>query len=388
MATDEMNFYEENLTEVSDDPSVSTISEPKEVGNNQEVVEEDFTPTPLDLSGMDIGDIGDDPEAEEDILSSEERLRIFSDEILASCIDGKAIQRYALDKLMSVTTPSLFRDENYILFSIYYFYRSKLKSINIDAEFIKLFLNRNKGLLLKSKDYIDINAYGEVEGSTELGYIAGVIKHFNRLKTLPDLSIKDFETYFEKYLIEFKAIEANKVFRKAQLILTDELRIGRRVYSGFDDSQNYCKKKLAEIEGLVDLSMGSGFTKMSEIILGEKPDNKKPVKIGDFGAIKSLNDAYGGIYTGIFYSYVAPPKAGKSKLSARLCHNIAIVYGNNVSVWAHEGGNEAWTAQMRAIHFDYIYNTGVDLLERKFGVNQDVILKDNFKTEELRQLVK
>ena len=49
-------------------------------------------------------------------------------------------------------------------------------------------------------------------------------------------------------------------------------------------------------------------------------------------------------------------------------------------------GNEAWTAQMRAIHFDYTYNTGVDLLEKKYGVTQEVILHDSFKSDELRQL--
>ena len=389
MPTDELNFYEESLKgTTTKEPAVLTDSE-EITEDNIEVADNEMSEPPtVDLSDIDIGTLEDDESEDEDgeILSSEERLRLFSDKILASCIDGKEISKYALDKLTSITNPRLFRDENYILFSIYYFYRSRLRYIKIDDEFIKLFLNRNRSLISKSRDYIDINAYGDVDGSTELGYISGVIKHFNRLKTLPDLSVEEFETCFEKYLIEFKAIEANKVFRKAQLILSDGLKVGRKTLSGFEDSQNYCKKKLAEIEGLVDFSVGTGFTKMSEVIMEEKPDNKKPIKIGDFGRIAPLNEAYGGIYTGVFYSFVAPPKAGKSKLSARLCHNIAMVNGNNISVWAQEGGQEAWTAQMRAIHFDYIYNTDVDLLDRKYGVSQDVILKDNFKTEELRQL--
>lgn len=356
-------------------------------GTTPEEDYEDVAPASLDLSDVDIGDIElEDSDDESDIVSSEEKLRLFSDQIIASCIEGKSIQKYAIDKLMSITNPQLFRDENYILFSIFYFYRSKLRYIKIDGEFIKLFLNRNRGLLTRSKGYIDINAYGEVDGSTELGYIAGVVKHFNRLKTLPDITIEDFETYFEKYLIEFKAIEAGKVFRQAQLILTDGLKIGRRQYFGFEDSQSYCKKKLAEIEGLVDQNMGSGFIKMSEVLMDEKPDNKKPILIGDFGRIKPLNDAYGGIYTGMFYSFIAPPKSGKSKLSARLCYNTAILAGNNVTVWAQEGGHEAWSAQMRAIHFDYVYNTGTDLVDRKFGVTQEVIMHDSFKTDELRQL--
>lgn len=394
MATDEKNIYEEMEEGISDEfvEETSVTTETKGVvsasnGTTPEEDYEDVAPASLDLSDVDIGDIElEDSDDESDIVSSEEKLRLFSDQIIASCIEGKSIQKYAIDKLMSITNPQLFRDENYILFSIFYFYRSKLRYIKIDGEFIKLFLNRNRGLLTRSKGYIDINAYGEVDGSTELGYIAGVIKHFNRLKTLPDITIEDFETYFEKYLIEFKAIEAGKVFRQAQLILTDGLKIGRRQYFGFEDSQSFCKKKLAEIEGLVDQNMGSGFIKMSEVLMDEKPDNKKPILIGDFGRIKPLNDAYGGIYTGMFYSFIAPPKSGKSKLSARLCYNTAILAGNNVTVWAQEGGHEAWSAQMRAIHFDYVYNTGTDLVDRKFGVTQEVIMHDSFKTDELRQL--
>lgn len=394
MATDEKNIYEEMEEGISDEfveeTSVTTETKGVVSASNDTTPEEDYedvAPASLDLSDVDIGDIElEDSDDESDIVSSEEKLRLFSDQIIASCIEGKSIQKYAIDKLMSITNPQLFRDENYILFSIFYFYRSKLRYIKIDGEFIKLFLNRNRGLLTRSKGYIDINAYGEVDGSTELGYIAGVVKHFNRLKTLPDITIEDFETYFEKYLIEFKAIEAGKVFRQAQLILTDGLKIGRRQYFGFEDSQSYCKKKLAEIEGLVDQNMGSGFIKMSEVLMDEKPDNKKPILIGDFGRIKPLNDAYGGIYTGMFYSFIAPPKSGKSKLSARLCYNTAILAGNNVTVWAQEGGHEAWSAQMRAIHFDYVYNTGTDLVDRKFGVTQEVIMHDSFKTDELRQL--
>lgn len=393
METYDRNFYEEEGV-VEDDTIISFDDEDDEESDGISMVEEssdeDALPDTIDVSDLDIGDIEEDSsdsdEDDDDILSSEEKLRVFSDQIIASCIDGKELSKYALDKLMSITNPRLFRDENYVLFSIYYAYRSRLRYIKIDSEFIKLFLNRNRGILLKAREYIDINAYGEVDGSVELGYIAGVIKHFNRLKAMPDISLEDFETYFEKYLIEFKALEASKVYRQANVILTEGLKVGRKTYFGFEDSQSYCKRKLAEIEGMVNMSVGSGFVKMSEVLLEEKPDNQKPIKIGDFGRLEALNKAYGGIYTGMFYSFIAPPKSGKSKLSARLCHNVAVEWGNNITVWAQEGGKEAWSAQMRAIHFDYIYNTGTDLLERKYGVTQEVIIRDEFKSEELRQL--
>lgn len=331
--------------------------------------------------------VDDDEDDVSDTVAPEERLRYFADKIMSCLVGEKPITQYARDKLLSITNPRLFRDENHILFTVLYNYRSRLRVIKIDEEFIRLYLTRNRNVLKKSRAFIDINAYGEVDGSEELGYIAGVCKHFRRLCGFEDLTIEDFETCFDKYLIEFKAIEALKVYHQAEQILNDGLRIGNREYIGFEDSNSFTKKRMAEIEGLVDFSMGAGFVKMSEVLMGEKEDGKKPYKIGDFGRLEPLNKAYGGIYTGMFYQIIAPPKGGKTKLCARLCHNISVVAGNNVTVWAQEGGKDAWAAQMRAIHFDYTYNTGVeDIRQRKYGVTQDVILKDKFPSDTLREL--
>jgi archaellum biogenesis ATPase FlaH len=353
-------------------------------------LEEDVEPASysIALDGDEDDLVIDDDEQEdsEDVFSAEERLRGFSDKVLSACIKGGETSKYALSKLMSVTNPRLFRDENYVLFSVLYTYRSKLRYINIDEEFIRLFLNRNRELLVKARGYIDVHAYGDVDGSPELGYISGVVKHYRRLKGMDEQSVVDFETNFEKYLVEFKAIEAIKAFRTSQQIISEGVKIGRKFYVGFEDSCSYLQKQLAEIEGLVDFGKGTGFVKMNEVIMEEKEDNRKSVKIGDFDRLDALNRVYGGIYTGMFYQIIAPPKAGKTKLCARLCHTMVVKHGTNVTVWAQEGGHEAWTAQMRAIHFDYIYNTGADVTQVRYGVDQNTIMKGTFKTDELRQL--
>lgn len=331
-------------------------------------------------------DFGDEEEDSDDVFSAEDRLRMFADKVLSACILGGETTKYALAKLMSITNPRLFRDENHILFAVLYVYRSKLRFLDIDEEFLRLYLNRNRDVLNKAKGYIDIHAYGEVDGSNELGYISGVVKHFRRLKGMEEQSISEFETNFEKYLVEFKTIEAIKAYRTSQQILSEGVKVGRKFYVGFDDSCSFLKKRLAEIEGLVDFGKGTGFVKMNEVIMEEKDDNMKSVKVGDFARLEALNKAYGGIYTGMFYQIIAPPKAGKTKLCARLCHTMIVKYGKNVTVWAQEGGKDAWTAQMRAIHFDYVYNTGADVTEMKFGVDQNTIMKDLFKSDDLRQL--
>lgn len=342
----------------------------------------------MNFGDLDIS-VEDDPSNPDDgdVFTPEERLRMFSDQVISCCFSSdRELANYAVSKLLSSINPRLFRDENYVLFSVLYNYRDKIRRINIDEEFLKLYLNRNRGLLVKSRGLIDINAYGEVDGSVELGYISGVIKSFRRLKAMEPLSVPEFETAFEKYLIEFKAIEASKIYAQSDLILKEGLRVGNKMLVGFEDSFNYSRRKLAEIEGLVDIQKGSGFVTMNEVLREEKDDGKKPYKISDFDRLEALNKVYGGIYTGTFYEVIAPPKAGKSKLCARICHTTAVKYGNNVTVWPAEGGKDAWTAQMRAIHFDYTYNTGVGVTERKYGVDQDAILHDRFPNNELKEL--
>lgn len=323
---------------------------------------------------------------EDETYSSEEKLRMYADTVISAMLGEKSIRNYALSRVLTVASPRLFRDENYVIFSVLFKFRDRVKTININTEFIRLFLQRNKDIISKARGYIDIHAYEEIEGSLELGYISGVLKHFKRLSLMEDMSETEFNTAFETYLFLFKNEELIKVLQTGQVIANEGVKIGSRYYSGFDDSKLYTRREIAAIEGLVDQNKGSGYTSMSDIILGNRGEEKKPIKVGDFGKLKKLNEYYGGIYSGRFYQIMAPAKSGKSKFCARLNHICQVIYGVNVSVWAKEGGDDAWTAQMRAIHFDYTYNQGVSITERKFGVDQDTIQTGSFKDDATRDL--
>lgn len=322
----------------------------------------------------------------EDVLTQEERLRYFSDKVMSAVVGGGEVSKYAIGKLLSSTNPRLFRNENYVIFSIIYNFRDVIKSFTLDSEFISLYLTANRDVLEKSGNFIDIHAYGDVDGSDTLGYIAGVVKHFNRLKSMPDISEADFNLNFEKYVIIFQALEAQKIYAQSNMILTEGMKVGGKYLIGFEDSFNYSRRQLAELQGLVDMNQGTGFTKMNDVLMQSKDDGKKSIKIADFDKLDALTRHFGGIYTGNFYEVLAPAKAGKSKFCARVCHTTAVKYGVNVTVWAQEGGNEAWSAQMRAIHFDYTYNEGAAISDRKFGIDQDTILHDKFASQELKDL--
>lgn len=321
-----------------------------------------------------------------DILTQEEKMRYYADRVISAVVGGKSINSYAIGRLISSTTPKLFRDENYVIFSIIYNYKDRIKNITIDSDFVSLFLDNNRKLIEKSTGYIDIHAYGEVDGSETLGYITGVVKHFNRLCVMADMTKDEFDLLFEKYLVIFKSIEAQKVYAQSNQILTEGAKIGSKLLTGFEDSFNYSRRQLAEIEGLVDMNQGTGFASLRDVLMAEKNEAQKPIKIADFDKLDALNKIYGGVYTSNFYEVLAPSKGGKSKFCARLNHTACVKFGTNVTVWAHEGGNEAWAAQLRAIHFDYTYNEGSSVADRKFGIDQDTILFDKFPSQELREL--
>lgn len=394
---DEDDFYsEENLSKVEDYESRG--DDVKEVNKGDEdtpkkgggftLEEDDEVQLEKPSSGEIIleDDEDEDRSSGMDMLSMEEKMKYYSDMVISCLVGKKAVRKHALDTLLSSADPRLFRNENYIIYSVFYNYRARIKLINIDSEFLSLVLVNNRNIVTKAKPYIDIASYGEVDGSYELGYISGVIKHFNRLVNKAELTEEEFNLYFEKYCIAFKAVEAQKVYANSNQILTDSLKIGSRTYSGFEDSFNYVRRELSDIEGLVDMNKGSGFTNMRDVIMNAKGISKKPIKIGDFDKLEVLNKVYGGIYTSNFYEVLAPSKGGKSKFCARACHTAMVKYGTNVTVWAQEGGNDAWSAQMRAIHFDYSYNEGVGLADKKYGVDQDTILQDKFESDELREL--
>lgn len=348
--------------------------------NNVLVVEEDED----DLHTSDANSSEDSKG--DDILTLEEKSKRLSDKIIACLFQEDEVGLYSRNTLFSSMKPEVFRNENFVLYSILYHYRDRIKNVNIDREFIELYLDGNKDLIDKSRSFVDVHAYGEVDGSEIVGYIVGVLKHYNRLKGFETMTKQDFDLVLEKYMVVFKQLEAQKVYVDATIILQDGKKIGRKNYIGFDDSYNYTRRRLAEIEGLIDRNQGSGFTSMKDIILNQKDADVKNDKIADFGKLTKLNEYYGGIYSRTFYEVLAPSKGGKSKFCARVCHTATVVYGNNVSVWAVEGGNEAWTAQMRAIHFDYCYNEGVSYKEKKYGVCQDMILKGTYPDNEIRDL--
>lgn len=379
---DDLGFYEEFESGLGNNGA--QISAPIIISESKDSVEEE--PQTYSLGGFgDLSIEGEDEEVEGEVgYNIEDEMREQSDIVISSIVGDKVIKGYAQDVLFQSYNPTLFSNENFVVYSVIYKNRQRISKLIIDEEFIKLWLLRNRKFLEENKDKVDLSAYGEVDGSSTIGYIGGVVKHFIRLRSMNSVTVEEFETALEKYKLNYEKNETRKLLQRGQSILEDGLTIKRKTLVGFSDCSKYIKEGLLDIENVLN-PVNAGSTHISLYDMVMNPSLTKSRIVSDFGGVREFNEAYGGIRTGVFYSWLAPPKSGKSKFGAMIVHN-ALMRGTNVTVWNIEGGAVAFMAQIRAIHFDYFYNKGDDCRDAKFGVNQSTILNDSFETEELRSL--
>ena len=321
--------------------------------------------------------------ADKEYLTPEESLQKLSDDLVSSIIGSDTISKSNRQLFFGHLTHQALRDENYVIVAVLNAFKDK--NFTPDEKFIKMYLTRNLNLLKKSQEYIDINAYADLDENPLYGYIVGVLKQYVRLQGIDPLLNEEFLLTLEKYKSEYSTFEASKALSQAKLILYDGLQVGKRLFQGYEDSIAYFKNKVAEIESLLDRTTGAGFINSREMALVDD-DNAKPEKIGDFDLIEELNEHLGGVYTGQFLNVMAPTKGGKTKFVCRLLHTAMVKYGTNCSAWAFEGGYKAFWAQMRAIHYEYMYIRNSSSNKTVVAVSQKDILYDNFPNEQVRAL--
>lgn len=310
----------------------------------------------------------------------EERLAQNSDLIIQSIIKSDEESIKNRQYIFSQFKPEIFKNENFIIYSILYNFKDKM--LTPDAEFISLYLLRNTKLITDNQADLNIAEYKDLADNEVEAYTSAVLKKYTRLLQLPNAD--NLNLISEKFKEDYKAIELATAYDDAKYVLYDGKQIGRRSYQGYEDSISVVKRTTAKIEGLLDKTVGAGFVDASDYLVDEDEDTK-PVKISDFDLVTELNEYLGGIYTSIFYNVMAPTKGGKSKFCARTQHTAMVKYGRNVTVWPHEGGPKAWIAQLRAIHYEWFYirNQGRTDLPR---LSQKDILWGTYPSEEVKQL--
>lgn len=322
--------------------------------------------------------------ADEVFKTPEERLSELSDQIISSVIKTDDLSLSNRQYLYGQFYPGILKNENYIIYLV--FYNFKGRGISPDADFLKMYLMRNIKLLRESYQFINLTEFKDLDEDPCHAYIAAVLKQFVRLLGMEPLEKSDFMLAVEKYRQEFCAYEINQAYSASKMILYDGMEFGSRRLQGYDDSVAYVKKKVSDIEALMNRTTGAGFINSRTAGVEDEAAETKPVKIGDFDLVDELNENLGGIFSSLFYNILAPTKGGKSKFTTRMVHTIVVKYGENVSVWAHEGGYKAWWAQIRAIHYEYMYIRNKASNEKVIPLSQKDILYGNYPNEQTRLL--
>lgn len=321
---------------------------------------------------------------EEVILTPDERLVQISDSLIQSIIKSDDVSLSNRGYLFGQLPVSVFRNENYVIYSVFSSFRDR--GITPDSDFMRMHLMRNMKVFKDGEQYIDLTEFRDLDDNPYQAYASAVLKKFNRLLTLDVLSEDEFKLSVEKYRMEYCAYETGIAYSQGKMILYDGMQYGKRMLQGYSDSSSYVKSRIAEIEGVLDSTAGAGFIDSSKVAISSDRFNTKSEKVSDFDLVEELNEYYKGIYTGVFYSIVAPTKGGKSKFTSRLVHTALVKYGTNVSVWAHEGGYEAWWAQLRSIHFEYLYIRHKSDGERVAPLSQKDILWGIYPSAEIKAL--
>ena len=315
------------------------------------------------------------------MLLPEERVAGLSDELVQSIIKSDEISLQNRKYLFGQLPLSVFRNENYVI--CYVFYSFKDRNITPDSAFLQIYLQRNAKVF--DDRYVNLSEFESLDEDPAVARVGTVLKQFNRLSTLKVLPHDEFRLTLEKYRTEFCSLEMNRVYSESKTILYDGITQNRKLLQGYADSITHVNKAVAMMSSVMDRSKGKGFIDSSSEALDDN-DIRKPEKIGDFDLITELNEHLGGIYTGLFYSVVAPTKGGKSKFMTRMAHTMVVQYGVNISVWPFEGGYNAWWAQIRAVHYEYVYIRNKSDGEKYPPLSQMDILFGKYPSPEIRAL--
>lgn len=318
-----------------------------------------------------------------DILSPEEKLRLFGDRIIASIIQKSEVSRKNRNHVFGTFDSSIFRDENYLIYHTLYKFRDTIPVI--DEEFLSIFLTNNMKVLdTADGTNINLSAFSTGEEDDRLSYIGATLNQFVRLQKANVLDEDAFKLTCEKYRLTWLSIEGNKIYAEAEQILLNGVKKGRKTLMGYEDSKTFISKEFARLEGVSSRDAGEGFVSMRGF--DEDDDKKQSQKICDWG-INELDKHFGGVYTNNFISILAPPKNGKTKFCANLAHKVAVENGLSVVIWAIEGGRRAFSSQLRAKHFDYMYNREITDVSKKItGISAGVIKDNKYPNERVKQL--
>ncbi|WP_255294077.1 DNA helicase [Bacillus toyonensis] len=309
-------------------------------------------------------------------LEPSERMELLSDMIISKVLQDDLDRSVVTTQLQ----PEVFSNENFLIYKT--IYNFKERGIVPDKEFLLMYLTRNPKLILENTANVEPDLFSDTGDDIVNSFVTATIDKLVRLEK-EDHSKENLNLILEKFKIDFKTIYTTRIIDTSKLILMDKHIVGRKTYSGQEDSVKYYQEEMIKLETLISSKSGGGYVDAATSGMDDSSQTK-PVVVSDFGNLNFLNEHYGGIKTGYFYNVMAPPKSGKSKFCYRTVHSAKVMYKTNCAFWAREGNKDKVNAELRAIHFDHYYNK---LQGNNYvGLSGQDILDDNFPSQEYRDL--
>ena len=249
--------------------------------------------------------------------------------------------------------PDFFRNENYILYKMYEKIVSE-KGINVDVNYVKIYLQAHKSTIALDKDRIEFETF-EVDGLSGIdGALTSTVQHFIELSDENYFKEKSFDNILVRFKSVYAGLELQDTLQTSSTALTNSIYYRRRKYQGVDGAVNFLSEKLHVLKSLISNEESYTLEDTSQDDYDELEVNK-PIMLANLTSIPTLDKAMRGIHTNSLVTMVAPEKGFKSKMATRVAHSV-LLNGHNVCFWGKEGGSAKVKAELRAIHFNHYYN--------------------------------
>lgn len=250
---------------------------------------------------------------------------------------------------------NMFHNEWHVLYLAIF----RFPTLEFKSDFIKLWLTNNKAAITQSKA-IDLSEVAFGDEDTFVTFCNLVLTSFTKCRDTA-CTDEDFDIAIEEFRMQYVTENSINLLEQGVTILSEGYQVNQsRTLAGFDDMVSHVTNGLSRLKSTLNHSSRKGIVVYSA---DSDEEAEKNSYICNYG-IKPLDDVIGGITEGDMISLLAPPKGGKSRLSAFFVHE-ALIQGISVVTWSIENGLKGIESLIRARHYDWLYNNDADVTKRK-----------------------
>jgi hypothetical protein len=247
-------------------------------------------------------------------------------------------------------------------------------------EFVHSYLSAHRAEIESSSNY-DKKDYTPIAGDTYLGFLSSVENKFSELISKEPLDSSTFNQNLELFKEAYQNKKTSEILQNGLDAIGEGITVRGKKIQGYSAAQEYIKSELAKLVANLDSTQGGGYLSADAVEERYEQDDSLATKhVTNLSGLPTFNKNTGGLSTRTLVSILAPEKSGKTKFCVSIAHDNVLA-GGNTSVLSLEDGAYEFETQVRACHFNYFYNNGKSLTDRKYGVSSDSIIKRNLPPE-------